>query len=67
MVATSDSLRKFVTFCQQHIKGKERKEAQTFLDRFFVRLDMREHWKRVLVMKKQLKRVVKKVKLGLRI
>ncbi|MGB3640900.1 MAG: DNA methyltransferase [Rivularia sp. (in: cyanobacteria)] len=35
MVATSDSLRKFVTFCQQHIKGEERKEAQTFLDRFF--------------------------------
>lgn len=35
MVATPDSLRKFVTFCQQHIKGEERKEAQTFLDRFF--------------------------------
>ncbi|WP_414619120.1 DNA methyltransferase [Calothrix sp. CCY 0018] len=35
MVATSDSLRKFVTFCQKYIKGEERKEAQTFLDRFF--------------------------------
>ncbi len=35
MVATHDSLRTFVTFCQQHIKGEERKEAQTFLDRFF--------------------------------
>lgn len=35
MTATPDSLRKFVTFCQKHIKGEERKEAQTFLDRFF--------------------------------
>ena len=35
MVATSDSLRKFVTFCQLYVKGEERKEAQTFLDRFF--------------------------------
>ncbi|MDD1457187.1 N-6 DNA methylase, partial [Dolichospermum sp. ST_sed7] len=25
----------FVNFCQQHITGQERKEAQTFLDRFF--------------------------------
>jgi type II restriction/modification system DNA methylase subunit YeeA len=35
MVATPESLAKFVSFCQQHIKGQERKEAQTFLDRFF--------------------------------
>jgi type II restriction/modification system DNA methylase subunit YeeA len=33
--ATPESLAKFVSFCQQHIKGQERKEAQTFLDRFF--------------------------------
>ncbi len=33
--ATPESLNKFVSFCQQHIKGQERKEAQTFLDRFF--------------------------------
>ncbi|MBW4567620.1 MAG: N-6 DNA methylase [Tolypothrix carrinoi HA7290-LM1] len=35
MVATTESLDKFVNFCKQHIKGEERKEAQTFLDRFF--------------------------------
>ncbi|MFM8004110.1 MAG: type IIL restriction-modification enzyme MmeI, partial [Dolichospermum sp.] len=29
------SLSKFVQFCNQHITGQERKEAQTFLDRFF--------------------------------
>ncbi|MFM7365251.1 MAG: hypothetical protein ACKO11_12320, partial [Cuspidothrix sp.] len=33
--ATPESLSKFVQFCQQHITGQERKEAQTFLDRFF--------------------------------
>ncbi|HYW21807.1 MAG TPA: DNA methyltransferase [Nodularia sp. (in: cyanobacteria)] len=33
--ATPESLNKFVSFCHQHIKGQERKEAQTFLDRFF--------------------------------
>jgi hypothetical protein len=33
--ATPESLAKFVSFCQQHITGQERKEAQTFLDRFF--------------------------------
>ncbi|MFB2818436.1 DNA methyltransferase [Umezakia ovalisporum] len=33
--ATPESLNKFVNFCQQHIKGKEKREAQTFLDRFF--------------------------------
>ena len=35
VAATLESLHKFVNFCQQHIKGEERKEAQTFLDRFF--------------------------------
>jgi type II restriction/modification system DNA methylase subunit YeeA len=34
-VATPESLNKFVTFCQQHITGQEKQEAQTFLDRFF--------------------------------
>jgi SAM-dependent methyltransferase len=33
--ATPESLSKFVQFCNQHITGQERKEAQTFLDRFF--------------------------------
>jgi hypothetical protein len=35
VAATPESLDKFVNFCQQHIKGQEKKEAQTFLDRFF--------------------------------
>jgi SAM-dependent methyltransferase len=33
--ATPESLNKFVNFCQQHITGQEKQEAQTFLDRFF--------------------------------
>ncbi len=33
--ATPESLDKFVSFCKQHIKGQEKKEAQTFLERFF--------------------------------
>ncbi|BAZ32480.1 DNA modification methyltransferase related protein [Cylindrospermum sp. NIES-4074] len=33
--ATPESLAKFVSFCRQHITGQERKEAQTFLGRFF--------------------------------
>lgn len=33
--ATPESLNKFVKFCEQHITGQEKKEAQTFLDRFF--------------------------------
>ncbi|WP_071188275.1 DNA methyltransferase [Trichormus sp. NMC-1] len=33
--STPESLSKFVQFCQQHITGQERKEAQTFLDCFF--------------------------------
>lgn len=35
VAATPESLAKFVSFCQQHITGQERKEAQTFLDHFF--------------------------------
>ncbi len=35
VAATPESLHKFVNFCHSHIKGEERKEAQTFLDRFF--------------------------------
>ncbi|MBD2603046.1 class I SAM-dependent DNA methyltransferase [Scytonema hofmannii FACHB-248] len=35
VAATLESLHKFVNFCHSHIKGEERKEAQTFLDRFF--------------------------------
>jgi hypothetical protein len=35
VAATPESLDRFVSFCQQHIKGQESKEAQTFLDRFF--------------------------------
>ncbi|MBD2559472.1 MULTISPECIES: DNA methyltransferase [Nostoc] len=35
VAATPESLDKFVNFCKQHIKGQEKKEAQTFLDRFF--------------------------------
>jgi SAM-dependent methyltransferase len=33
--STPENLSKFVQFCQQNITGQERKEAQTFLDRFF--------------------------------
>ncbi len=33
--ATPKSLEKFVDYCRQYITGKERKEAQVFLDRFF--------------------------------
>lgn len=35
MSSTSESLQIFVQFCQQHIKGDEKGETQTFLDRFF--------------------------------
>jgi hypothetical protein len=35
MPATSTSLQKFVQYCQQHLKGDEKGESQTFLDRFF--------------------------------
>ena len=35
MVASSKNLQEFVNFCQQYISGKERSEAQIFLDRFF--------------------------------
>ena len=35
MAATAESLQTFVDFCDQHITGDEKSEAQTFLDRFF--------------------------------
>jgi SAM-dependent methyltransferase len=35
MTATPETLHKFVTFCQQHITGDEKGQAQVFLDRFF--------------------------------
>ncbi len=35
MPATPASLEKFVQYCQQHLKGDEKGEAQNFLDRFF--------------------------------
>ncbi|MGL6284421.1 MAG: type IIL restriction-modification enzyme MmeI, partial [Microcoleaceae cyanobacterium] len=35
MSATKESLEKFVTYCQQYIKGDKKGEAQIFLDRFF--------------------------------
>jgi hypothetical protein len=35
MTTTLESLQEFIDFCKQHITGKERKEAQIFLDRFF--------------------------------
>lgn len=35
MVATPQHLQQFVSFCRQHITGKERGEAQLFLKRFF--------------------------------
>jgi hypothetical protein len=35
MSSTPEKIQKFIDFCQQHITGQERKEAQIFLDRFF--------------------------------
>jgi len=35
MSATPESLQKFVSYCQQHITGDEKGQAQVFLDRFF--------------------------------
>ncbi len=35
MSSTSERLQDFVNFCDQHIRGDEKGEAQTFLDRFF--------------------------------
>ncbi len=35
MSATPESLQKFVTYCQQHIIGDEKGQAQVFLDRLF--------------------------------
>jgi hypothetical protein len=35
MTSTPETISKFVQFCQQHLKGDEKGEAQVFLDRFF--------------------------------
>ena len=35
MVASRQNLQEFVNFCQQYISGKERSQAQIFLDHFF--------------------------------
>lgn len=35
MASTSDRLQTFVDYCQQYIKGDEKSESQSFLDRFF--------------------------------
>jgi SAM-dependent methyltransferase len=35
MPATPESLEQFITYCQQHIIGDEKGEAQVFLDHFF--------------------------------
>jgi SAM-dependent methyltransferase len=35
MPATPESLESFVSYCQQHIRGDEKSEAQTFLTKFF--------------------------------
>lgn len=35
MSTSKESLHNFVTFCQKHITGDEKGEAQIFLDRFF--------------------------------
>jgi len=34
-MSQKDRIKKFIKFCQTHIKGQEKKEAQIFLDRFF--------------------------------
>lgn len=35
MSATPETIQNFINFCEKHITGQERKEAQIFLDRFF--------------------------------
>ena len=35
MAATPETLQNFVQYCQQHIKGDEKSESQTFLMKFF--------------------------------
>ncbi|MEB3280768.1 MAG: DNA methyltransferase [Lyngbya sp.] len=35
MPATPESLQSFVNYCQQHLRGDEKSEAQTFLTKFF--------------------------------
>lgn len=34
-ISRGQNLQEFVNFCQQYISGKERSQAQIFLDRFF--------------------------------
>ena len=35
MTATPETLQNFVQYCQQHVKGDEKSESQTFLTKFF--------------------------------
>jgi hypothetical protein len=35
MASISDGLQAFISYCNQHIRGDEKSEAQTFLTRFF--------------------------------
>jgi hypothetical protein len=35
MTATKESIFKFINFCREHIEGRERGDAQIFLDQFF--------------------------------
>ena len=35
MEATRESIYQFVQYCKQHIQGKERADAQSFLNEFF--------------------------------
>ena len=37
-MAKTDTLHEFVNYCQRHIIGDEKGEAQIFLDRFFTAL-----------------------------
>src|SRR5436190_1970922 len=40
-----DSLKSFIEYCRKHIKGDEKGEAQTFLDRFFTALGYEDGYK----------------------
>jgi SAM-dependent methyltransferase len=42
---TENSIREFIAYCKKHIKGDEKGEAQTFLDRFFVALGYNDGYK----------------------
>ena len=67
MPATPQSLQTFVSFCQKHINGHERKEAQTFLDRFFRAFGHEGAMKLGHPTKKQLNKAVRRAKPDLRI